>query len=90
MIILILFPKDFNITGNIMYHMVENTTNMQLRIISLFISDYLAGFHVREMGKLLKKSHVTLLPHLKILEKDKILTSKLIGKIGYTRQTSTI
>jgi len=32
------------------------------------------------MAKLTKKSHVTLLPHLKALEKDKILISKTIGK----------
>lgn len=60
--------------------MVEKTTNIRLEIISLFRSDYLAQFHVREMAKLLKKSHVTLLPHLKALEKDKILTAKTIGK----------
>lgn len=63
-----------------MYHMVEKITNTQLLIINLYKSDYLANFHVREMAKLLKKSHVTLLPHLRILEKDKILTSKTIGK----------
>ncbi|MFH1440114.1 MAG: hypothetical protein ABIG89_06095 [Candidatus Woesearchaeota archaeon] len=32
------------------------------------------------MAKLTKKSHVTLLPHLKALEKDKILISKTVGK----------
>lgn len=60
--------------------MVEKTTNNKLRIINLFRSDYLAQFHVREMAKLTKKSHVTLLPHLKALEKDKILISKTVGK----------
>lgn len=60
--------------------MVEKTTNTKLEIISLFRSDYLAQFHVREMAKLIKKSHVTLLPHLKALEEDKILISKTIGK----------
>ena len=60
--------------------MVEKTTNNKLRIINLFRSDYLAQFHVREMAKLTKKSHVTLLPHLKALEKDKILNHKTIGK----------
>ncbi len=60
--------------------MVEKTTNNRLGIISLFRSDYLAQFHVREMAKLTKKSHVTLLPHLKESEKDKILTARTIGK----------
>ncbi|MBU0457153.1 MAG: nucleotidyltransferase domain-containing protein [Nanoarchaeota archaeon] len=60
--------------------MVEKTTNNKIKIIDLFRSNYLAQFHVREMAKLTKKSHVTLLPHLKDLEKDKILTPKTIGK----------
>ncbi len=60
--------------------MVEKTTNLKLEIINLFRSGYLAYFHVREMATLTKKSHVTLLPHLKALEKDKILISKIIGK----------
>ena len=60
--------------------MVEKTTNLKLEMINLFRSNYLAQFHVREMAKLTKKSHVTLLPHLKALEKDKILISKTIGK----------
>jgi predicted nucleotidyltransferase len=60
--------------------MVEKTTNVKLEIVNLFRSDYLAQFHVREMAKLTKKSHVTLLPHLKALEKDKILIPKTIGK----------
>ena len=60
--------------------MVEKTTNVQLEIINLFRSDYLIQFHVREMAKLTKKSHVTLLPHLKALKKDKIIVSKIIGK----------
>ncbi len=60
--------------------MVEKITNLKLEIINLFKSDYSTQFHVREMAKLTKKSHVTLLPHLKALEKDKILISKTIGK----------
>ena len=58
--------------------MVEKTTKSE--IMSLFRTNYLAAFHIREMAKLIKKNHVTLLPHLKVLEKDKILTSKTIGK----------
>ena len=60
--------------------MVDKTTNNKLRIISLYRSNYLAQHHIREMAKLIKKSHVTLLPHLKALEKDKILVPKTIGK----------
>ncbi|MEW5896063.1 MAG: nucleotidyltransferase domain-containing protein [Nanoarchaeota archaeon] len=60
--------------------MVDKTTDNKLRILSLYRSNYLAQYHVREMAKLTKKSHVTLLPHLKTLEKDKILIAKTIGK----------
>ncbi|PIN87957.1 hypothetical protein COV12_01090 [Candidatus Woesearchaeota archaeon CG10_big_fil_rev_8_21_14_0_10_32_24] len=60
--------------------MVDKTTNNKIKIISLYKSDYLAQFHVREMAKLIKKSHVTLLPHLNVLGKDKILISKTVGK----------
>jgi len=60
--------------------MVDKTTDNKLRIINLFRSNYLAQFHVREIAKLTKKSHVTLLPHLKALEKDKILVPETIGK----------
>ena len=60
--------------------MVEKTTNNKLRILSLYRQNYTARFHVREIAALTKKSHVTLLPHLKSLEKDKVLLSKMVGK----------
>ncbi|MBI5393494.1 nucleotidyltransferase domain-containing protein [Candidatus Woesearchaeota archaeon] len=60
--------------------MVDKTTSCKLKIISLYHSDYRAVYHVREMAKLTKKSHVTLLPHLVSLEKDKIIISKTAGK----------
>jgi predicted nucleotidyltransferase len=60
--------------------MVEKITNTKLEIISVYKHDYLTQYHIRKMAKLMKKSHVTLLPHLKALEKDKILTAKTIGK----------
>ena len=60
--------------------MVENITNIKLNIISLYKSNYLCSYHIREMAKLLKKSHVTLLPHINTLEKDKILSLKQTGK----------
>lgn len=60
--------------------MVDKTTNNKLKILSLYHSNYLAQYHTREMAKLLKKSHVTLLPHLNALEKEKILIAKTVGK----------
>ena len=60
--------------------MVDKTTDNKLRIFGLYRSNYVAQYHTREMAKLIKKSHVTLLPHLKALEKDKILIAKTIGK----------
>ncbi len=60
--------------------MVDKTTDNKIRIIGLYRSNYLAQYHVREMAKLTKKSHVTLLPHLKALEKDKILNPKTVGR----------
>jgi predicted nucleotidyltransferase len=60
--------------------MVEIITKTKIEIISLYKSNYLAQYHVREMAKLIKKSHVTLLPHLKDLERDKIITAKSSGR----------
>jgi len=60
--------------------MVDKMTDNKLRILSLYRSNYLAQYHTREMAKLIQKSHVTLLPHLKALEKDKTLIAKTIGK----------
>ncbi len=60
--------------------MVEKITNNKLEIISLFKTNYLEKYHAREIAKLLNKNHATLLPHLKSLEKDKILKSKKSGK----------
>lgn len=60
--------------------MVEKTTNIQFKIINLFKSNYLADFHIREMAKLIEKNHVTILPHIKSLEENRIITSKTIGR----------
>src|SRR3989344_1363584 len=65
---------------NLTYHMVENINNINLDIIGLYANGYLSQFHVREMAKLIGKSHVGLLPHLKKFEMDKILKSKFIGR----------
>jgi len=60
--------------------MVKKTTNNKINIISLYRANYLAQFHVREIARLIKKNHATLLPHLKSLERDKILAVKTVGK----------
>ena len=60
--------------------MVDKATDNKLRILSLYCSNYVAQYHTREMAKLTKKSHVTLLLHLGALEKDKVLIAKTIGK----------
>ncbi|MDD9953962.1 MAG: nucleotidyltransferase domain-containing protein [Candidatus Woesearchaeota archaeon] len=60
--------------------MVGKTTDLKLRILDLYRKNYLARFHIREMALYMKKSHVTLLPHLDALEKDNILTVKISGK----------
>ena len=57
--------------------MVENTN---IKIMGLYRNNYLNQFHVRQMAKLIGKSHVGLLPHLKELEKEKILLSKEVGR----------
>ena len=60
--------------------MVENITNIILEIIGLYRIGYLNRFHVRQMAKLLGRSHVGLLAHLRTLEKDKILYVSRMGK----------
>lgn len=60
--------------------MVDKTTDNKLRIISLYISSYTAQYHVRWMAKLTRKSHVTLLLHLKELKKDRVLVTRILGK----------
>ena len=60
--------------------MVDKTTDNKLKIISRYRSNYRAAHHVRGLAILTKKSHVTLLPHLKALEEEKILIAKKVGK----------
>lgn len=60
--------------------MVETINNIKLGIISLFRGNYFSQFHIRAMAKLIGKSHVSLLPHLKSFGNDKILISKEVGK----------
>ncbi|MDO8741161.1 MAG: nucleotidyltransferase domain-containing protein [Candidatus Woesearchaeota archaeon] len=60
--------------------MVDKITNIKLMILKQYLSNYLAQYHVRQLAQLIKKSHVTLLPHLKTLEKDKVMVSKKAGK----------
>lgn len=72
--------KGFINSGKYYYHMVEITNNIKWDIISLFRNNYLSQFHIREMARMIGKSHVSLLSHLKEFEKHKILISKEIGK----------
>jgi len=60
--------------------MVEKITNYEFAILQLYRNDYDASFHVRAIAKLLDTSHVTLLPYLRRLEKNKILISRKVGK----------
>jgi len=60
--------------------MVEKVTNYDFAILSLYRGNYNSSYHARAMAKLLKTSHVTLLPHLKRLEKNKILIARKVGK----------
>lgn len=60
--------------------MVENINNIKLDIVSLFRNNYLSQFHIRLMAKIIGKSHVSLLPHLKEFEKNKMFISKEVGK----------
>ena len=60
--------------------MVESFTCTSLEIIGLYRTNYLNKFHVREMARLIKKSHVSLLPHLKSLEEKNILQVEFSGK----------
>jgi len=60
--------------------MVELINTINLEIIGLFRTNYFNQFHIREMAKLIRKSHVGLLPNLKKLEDEKILLSKQVGK----------
>lgn len=69
-----------NVIGSKLYHMEEKITNYEFSILTLYRSNYNSSFHARAMAKLLKTSHVTLLPHLRKLEKNKILISRKVGK----------
>ncbi|MBU0461155.1 MAG: nucleotidyltransferase domain-containing protein [Nanoarchaeota archaeon] len=60
--------------------MEEKITDYKLKILGLYRTDYLAKYHIREMARLIGKSHVTLLPHLRSLEQNRILVSGLSGK----------
>lgn len=60
--------------------MVEKITSLEFSVLQLYRNKYDASFHVRAMAKLLGTSHVTLLPYLKRLEKNKILISRRVGK----------
>ena len=60
--------------------MEEKITNYSFTILGLYRTDYTTTLHARAMAKKLSVSHVTLLPHLRRLEKAKILLSRKVGK----------
>ncbi len=60
--------------------MVEKITDYEFAILQLYRNKYDASFHIRAIAKLLGTSHVTLLPYLRRLEKNKILISRKVGK----------
>jgi len=60
--------------------MVSNINNINLDLTALYRCNYFSQFHIRQMAKLIGKSHVSLLPYLKEFEKNKILISKEVGK----------
>ncbi len=60
--------------------MVGKITNWKLGIIGLYRGNYLGSFHARDMAKQLGTSHATLLPHLKSLEVERILDSRVAGR----------
>lgn len=62
--------------------MVDKLTNNKLKILGLYSSNYLAQYYTWEIGKLVKKNQVTLLPHLNVLEKDKILITRMCEEPG--------
>lgn len=49
--------------------MVEKLTNRAFAILSLYRIDYTIAMHARAIAKKLNVSHVTLIPHLRRLEK---------------------
>jgi len=60
--------------------MEAKVTNYLFAILSLYRANYAVTLHARAMSKRLNVSHVTLLPHLRQLEKTKILLSRKVGK----------
>lgn len=51
-----------------------------LEILGLFTNDYSKRLHVREIARLLRINHRTVLLHLNNLEQEKILMKKMVGR----------
>jgi len=60
--------------------MKEKVTIRSFSILNLYRSNYATTMHARAMAAKAGASHVTLLPHLKRLEKAKILLSNKVGR----------
>lgn len=71
--------KDLNKKGNLNYHMVYLST-IKIGVLSLYLEDFSKSFYLREIARLLGKSHVSLIPHLKEFVEGKILNVKKVGK----------
>lgn len=59
---------------------ITKFTDLELRILALYLSDYNLGIHVREISRLLKKNHRTISLALKKLDNKSIMIYKNIGK----------
>lgn len=70
-------PKDLNINGSNMIHMVQNRDNLESEIVLLLVNEDL---HVREIAKRLGESHSTVLRRLDNLVKESVLDSKVEGR----------
>lgn len=71
--------KNLSKKGNLNYHMVDLST-IKVGILSLYLEDFSKSFYLREIARVLKKSHVSLIPHLKELVEGKILIAKKVGR----------
>lgn len=60
--------------------MAEIFNRINLGIIGLYKNNYASSFHIRKIAKLIGTSHVAILPHLKELENNNILQSKITGR----------
>ena len=73
-------PQSFYTNGYLIIHMDTLLPIIELRILSLYTSDYSTKLHVRESSRILKTNHRTISLALQKLEKNRIMDSTVIGK----------